>query len=73
MLDRGMDTNIVLVIIGLIIAGLAAAILSVIFALMRRQSAAPDLAPTQELSELRGQLSQLTQLSQQQQLRYHPN
>ena len=34
---------------------------------MRRQSVSPDIAPTQELSELRGQLSQLTQLSQQQQ------
>ena len=62
-----MDTTFLLVIIGLLLAGLAAGIFVIFFVLMRRQSVSPDIAPTQELSELRGQLSQLTQLSQQQQ------
>ena len=62
-----MDTTFLLVIIGLLLAGLAAGVFVIFFVLMRRQSVSPDIAPTQELSELRGQLSQLTQLSQQQQ------
>ena len=67
MVHRMMDTTFLLVIIGLLLAGLAAGIFVIFFVLMRRQSVSPDIAPTQELSELRGQLSQLTQLSQQQQ------